>query len=117
MNGNYFKKEVILNAQGRSTLSHPKKNIAVDICNNNGWDDDDTFRLQIGDWVPQDSFHLKGYYNDPFKCFNPTTYKLFDEVSKTRGSLDDYVWKRALIDLDSITTTSIGEDTQEEMSN
>ena len=50
INGNYFKKEVLINAQGRSTMGHPKKNIAIDICNNNGWDDDDTFSLQIGDW-------------------------------------------------------------------
>lgn len=108
MNGNYFKKEVILNAQGRSSLNLAKKNIALDICNNNGWDDDDTFKLRIGDWVAQDSFHLKGYMNDYFKCFCPIAYKLYDEIVKTRGDKEDYVWKRALIDLDSVTETSIG---------
>ncbi len=111
MLGNYFKKEVIMNAQGRSTMAHPKKNIAIDICNNNGWNDDDTFSLQIGDWVPQDSFHLKAYYNDPFRCLCPVAYRLNDEILKTRGEHNDYVWKRALLNLDNITPTSTGYDT------
>ena len=63
------RKEVIMNAQGASSLGHPKKNIAIDICNNNGWDDDDTFKLQIGNWVPQDSFHLKGYWSRQHTLF------------------------------------------------
>lgn len=108
-NGNYFKKEVILNAQGTSSLLHPKRGMAIDICNNNGWDDDDTFKLQIGDWVPQDSFHIKAFYNDPFRCVSPIVYKLFDDILKTRGPLNDYVWKKALLNLNSITTTSTGE--------
>ena len=108
MNGNYFKKEVLINAQGRSTMAHPKKNIAIDICNNNGWDDGDTFSLQIGDWVPQDSFHLKAFYNDPFRCLSAVAYKLYDEVLKSRGEFDDYVWKRALLDFSNVTPTSTG---------
>ena len=108
MNGNYFKKEVIMNAQGRSSLSLPKKNIAIDICNNNGWDDDDTFSLKIGNWVAQDSFHLKSYQADYFRCFCPITYKLYDEIVKTRGYFYDYAWKNGLIDISSITETTIG---------
>ena len=108
MQGNYFKKEVIMNAQGRSTMGDAKKNIAIDICNNNGWNDDDTFKLQIGNWVPQDSFHLKAYMKDPFKCLGPISYAFHNEVVKTRGVLRDYVWKRALINTDAITSTSTG---------
>ena len=108
MQGNYFKKEVIMNAQGRSTMGDAKKNIAIDICNNNGWDDGDTFKLQIGNWVSQDSFHLKAYMKDPFKCLGPISYAFHNEVVKTRGILRDYVWKRALIDTDAITSTSTG---------
>ena len=111
MNGNYFKKEVIMNAQGASSLAHPKKNIAIDICNNNGWDDDDTFKLQIGSWVPQDSFHLKGFYMDAFRGLCPVAYKWYDQIVKTRGELNDYVWKRAFIDFDLITSTSNGSST------
>lgn len=108
MRGNYFKKEVIVNAQGRSSLGHPKKNIAVDICNNNGWDDGDTFSLKIGNWVSQDSFHLKGFYNDPFRGLCPISYKLNNEILKTHGILNDYVWKKALINKDAITPLSTG---------
>ena len=108
MQGNYFKKEVIMNAQGRSTMADAKKNIAIDICNNNGWNDDDTFKLQIGDWVPQDSFHLKAYMKDPFKCLGPISYAFYNEVVRTRGILKDYVWKRALINTDNVTPTSTG---------
>lgn len=120
MNGNYFKKEVIVNAQGNSTLGHPKRNISIDICNNNGWDDDDTFKLQIGAWVPQDSFQIKAFYSDPFRCVSPVVYELYDEILKTRGSLKDYVWKKALLDLDSVTSTSTGgtvEDAQKQFTN
>lgn len=114
MQGNYFRKQVILNAQGDSSMLVPKKNIAVDICNNNGWDDDDTFKLQIGKWVPQDSFHLKAYYTDPFRCIGAISYKLYNEMIQTRGELNDYFWKRALIDFSTITTRSNGTTTLEE---
>lgn len=111
MQGNYFKKEVIMNAQGNSTLSHPKKNIAIDICNNNGWNDEDTFKFQIGDWVPQDSFHLKGFYNDAFRGVCAVAYKWYEQIVKTRGELYDYVWKRAFINFSAITPTSNGSST------
>ena len=114
MKGNYFKKEVIMNAQGQSSMSHPKKNIAVDICNNNGWVDDDTFKIQFGSWVPQDSFHLKAYQMDSFKGLCPVAYKWYDQILKTRGISDDYIWKRALLDLSSITSTSNGAATTTE---
>ena len=107
MQGNYFKKKAILNAQGSSTMSHPKKNIAIDLCNDE-WVGDDTFSLQIGDWVAQDSFHLKAYYNDAFRCTGAVSYQLYDEIVKSRGELNDYVWKRALIDMSEITATSNG---------
>ncbi|MBO5977118.1 MAG: hypothetical protein J6Q26_01395, partial [Bacteroidales bacterium] len=51
--GNYFKKNVVMNAQGQSSLVYPKKNISIDICNDE-WEGDDTFKLTIGDWVTQD---------------------------------------------------------------
>ena len=46
--------------------------------------------------------------NDYLKCFNPTAYKLYDEIVKTHGEQNDYVWKKALIDFSSVTETSIG---------
>lgn len=95
-NGNYFKKRIIGNAQGNSTLGYPKKALSIDICNDE-WIGDDTFELKIGDWVPQDSFHIKANYIDAFRGIMPCEYKLFDEISKTRGMLNDRTWKRALL--------------------
>lgn len=95
-NGNFFKKRIIGNAQGNSTLGYPKKSLSMDICNDE-WIGDDTFELKIGDWVPQDSFHIKANYIDTFRGIMPCEYKLFDEISRTRGFLNDRTWKRALL--------------------
>ena len=80
MNGAYFKKNVIMNAQGSSSMGFVKKNVAIDILNGNDiWDEDDTFKLRIGNWVPQDSFHLKAYYTDFFRGIGITSYKFYED--------------------------------------
>ena len=94
--GIYFNKKVIVNAQGNSSLGDPKKNLAIDICNDD-WIGEDTCSVRFGDWVPQDSFHLKAYYYDTFVGIPTIGYKLYDEIVKTRGIQDDRTWKRALI--------------------
>lgn len=96
MQGNYFKKKVILNAQGNSSLYMPKKNFACDFCNDN-WEGDDTFKIKFGNWIPQDSFHFKGFYADFFKGVSMVGYKLFNEIESTRSSCTNRVWKRALL--------------------
>lgn len=96
MQGNYFKKKVILNAQGNSSLGMPKKNFACDFCNDD-WEGDDTFKIKIGSWVPQDSFHFKAFYADFFKGVSMVGYKLFNEIESTRSSSTNRVWKRALL--------------------
>ena len=119
MQGNYFKKEIIFSAQGNSSMSFVKKNGAVDICNNNGWDDDDTFSLKIGDWIAQDSFHFKAYYTDFLRGAAVVAYQLADEVYKTRGAYADRPWKKALIDFDkigSITPANLSADMVNNMS-
>ena len=109
MQGNYFKKRVILNAQGNSSMSFVKKNAAIDICNDE-WIGDDTAKIRFGNWVPQDSFHLKAYYTDFFRGVGVVCYKFYEQVVKTRGNMYDKPWKKALIDMDSIgvTTKSLG---------
>lgn len=89
-NGNYFKKCVILNAQGNSSLAHAKKNISVDFCGDE-WDEDNVPSFSIGDWVKQDSYHLKAYFTDYFRGTATVGYKLYDEICKDRGRL----WTRA----------------------
>lgn len=96
MQGNYFKKKVILDAQGNSSLGMPKKNFACDFCNDD-WIGDDTFEIKFGNWVPQDSFHFKAFYADFFKGISMVGYKLFNEIELTRSSNTNRIWKRALL--------------------
>lgn len=96
MQGNYFKKKVILNAQGNSSMGMPKKNFACDFCNDE-WVGDDTFKIRFGNWVFQDSFHFKAYYADFFKGISIVGYKLFYEIENTRSFNSNRVWKRALL--------------------
>jgi hypothetical protein len=104
---NYFQKEIILNAQGDSSLNMAKRNGSADICNNNGWDDDDTFKLKIGDWVAQDSFHWKAYYTDKFRGISIIAYKLYNGAVLLKPSQTNRSWKRALINAANITDTTI----------
>jgi len=100
--GNYFRKPIIFNAQGQSTMAHPKKNGSIDICNDQ-WIGDDTFKLKIGAWVPQDSFHLKAYYLDFFRGVAVISYQLMNDILLTRGAWQDRPWKKALVDYDAVS--------------
>lgn len=105
MQGNYFKKHAILNAQGNSSMGFPKKNVSVDICDDE-WLGEDTPKIRIGKWVPQDSFHMKAYYTDFFRGVGAVSYKLYDQIVLTRGALYDRPWKKALLDMSKIGTTT-----------
>lgn len=109
MQGNYFKKHAILNAQGNSSMSFVKKNVAIDFCDDE-WIGDDTPKVRIGNWVPQDSFHMKAYYTDFFRGVGAVSYKLYDQIVRTRGNMYDRPWKKALLDMSKIgiTTKSLG---------
>lgn len=96
MQGNYFKKRIILNAQGNSSMAFIKKNGAIDICNDE-WIGDDTFKIKFGDWLAFDSFHLKAYYTDFFRGVSIMAYKLADEVELSRDVLVNRPWKRQLL--------------------
>lgn len=97
MQGNYFRKRVILNAQGSSSLYHPKKNYAVDFCEDE-WAGDETTSIRIGNWVAQDSFHVKAFYYDAFRGICPVAYKIWDEVYRSRGVMNDRPYKRLFVD-------------------
>lgn len=105
MQGNYFKKYAILNAQGNSSLALDKKNVAIDLCNDE-WIGDDTPKVRIGNWVPQDSFHMKAYYTDFFRGVGAVSYKLYDQIVRTRGNMYDRPWKKALLDMSKIGTST-----------
>ena len=105
MQGNYFKKHAILNAQGRSSMRWEKKNISLDLCDDE-WIGDETPKVRFGNWVPQDSFHVKAYYTDVVRGLCPISYKLYEQIVRTRGDKYDRPWKKALIDYSKIGSTS-----------
>ena len=109
MQGNYLKKHAILNAQGNSSMGYVKKNVAIDFCDDE-WIGDNTPKIRIGEWVPQDSFHMKAYYTDFFRGVGAVSYKLYDQIVRTRGNMYDRPWKKALLNMSKIgtTTKSIG---------
>ncbi|MBQ8152598.1 MAG: CotH kinase family protein [Prevotella sp.] len=92
-NGNYFKKRVVLNAQGNSSMGFVKKNFAADFCEDE-WVGDKTTDISIGDWVKQDSYHFKAYYTDFFRGISIIGYKLYDQITADRGR----IWTRAGLD-------------------
>ncbi len=74
--GNYFRKPVILNAQGSSSMGYYVKNMALDITDNS--------KIKFGDFPAQDSFHLKKYYIDVFRGQCVVGYWLMEQVYQTR---------------------------------
>lgn len=74
--GNYFRKPVILNAQGSSSMDYYVKNMAIDI--------NDGSEIKFGDFPTQDSFHLKKYYIDIFRGQCIVGYHLMEQVYKSR---------------------------------
>lgn len=104
MQGNYFKKKVIMNAQGNSTMQYPKKSFACDFFDSD-WNGD-SFAVKFGDWVAQDSFHFKAQYSDFFKGISIVAYKLVQEVWASRSPIYSNPWKKALLGNINITSGS-----------
>ena len=80
--GNYFRKPVILNAQGSSSMLYYVKNMAIDI--------NDGSEIKFGDFPTQDSFHLKKYYIDSFRGQCLVGYWLMEQVYKTHPVSKQY---------------------------
>ena len=92
MQGNYFKKHAILNAQGNSSMIHKKKSTAVDFCEDE-WKGDDTTSVKIGNWIVQDSFHLKAFYCSFYKNECPVSYKIWNRMCHTYKFTEDRPYK------------------------
>lgn len=95
-NGNYFKKRVILDAQGSGSLQFPKKNFAFDLCNDE-WVGDDTFKIKFGDWVEQDSFHGKAFWNDYFRGVANVGFDIYKDLQNSYGVENNRTWKQAQV--------------------
>lgn len=83
--GNYFRKPVILNAQGSSSMAYYVKNMAIDIA--------DGSEIKFGDFPTQDSFHLKKYYIDIFRGQCVVAYWLMEQVYKSRPAGQQYPYE------------------------
>lgn len=100
MQGNFFRKNIVINAQGASTMQYPKKNFSIDLLN----EDESEFKLKIGKWVVQDGFHLKAFYTNFLKAEGCVTYDIYDEFQASRGPWHDVPWKTALINREDVLT-------------
>ncbi len=70
--GIYFRKNINLNAQGQTSMNFAKKSQSLDF--------KDGTSIKFGDWVSQDSFHLKANADDVFCGLNNVVYKYADYV-------------------------------------
>lgn len=114
MQGNYFKKKVIMNAQGNSTMKYPKKSFACDFFDED-WNGA-SFAVKFGDWVPQDSFHFKAQYSDFFKGISIVAYKLVQEVWASRSPIYSNPWKKALLSSTNISSGSYDNESINDLS-
>lgn len=92
--GNYFRKPVILNAQGSSSMNYYVKNMAIDI--------NDGSEIKFGDFPTQDSFHLKKYYIDAFRGQCIVGYWLMEQIYKSRPIGQQYPYEYSYSN-DSVT--------------
>ena len=97
--GNYFRKPVILNAQGSSSMSYYVKNMAIDI--------NDDSKIKFGDFPAQDSFHLKKYYIDAFRGQCIVGYWLMEQVYKSRPVGEQYPYE--YLQRNTSTTNALGK--------
>jgi hypothetical protein len=97
MQGNIIKKNIIINAQGNSTLGHAKKNFGVDIVDSKY---DESHSLKFGNWVAQDSFHWKAYMLDLTRVKAMAAYDFYESILLTRGMRKDRSWKRLQLPTD-----------------
>lgn len=90
--GNYFVKDVVLNSQGSSSMGYidpitgERGNLSVDFV--------DGTLITFGDWVSQDSFHLKKYYIDVFRGQCIVGYRLTEQVYKSHPIGEQYPYEK-----------------------
>ena len=96
--GNYFKKRVVLNAQGNSSIRMAKKNVSVRFYEED-WGEGATTDISFGNWMKQDVFHLKAYYTDYLRGCGKVAYDIYDDITSDREQ--PLPWQRA-----GVTTAS-----------
>lgn len=91
-NGSYFKKRVMMSAQGNSSMGFVKKNVSVKFYEES-WGEGKTTDITFGNWVKQDAFHLKAYYTDYFRGCGKIAYDIYDDITSDREK--PLPWQRA----------------------
>lgn len=86
--GNTFSKYVDITIQGQFTQNLAKKNLGMDLLNEDG----SSFKIQFGDWAAFDSFHLKADYSDSTHIRNLVCAKLFENMTDTHPIGKQHVW-------------------------
>ena len=96
MQGNYFKKFIEMDIHGRTSAVFKKKNYTFDFYN----DEDylDSFTIKFGDWVSMDSYYFQGWYTDSFRGIDIIAYKLYQQITETRGYMKDKPFKYNLLE-------------------
>lgn len=78
--GNGFNKKAIVAVQGSTSQGLPKKNLSIDLLN----EDDSDFEIQFGDWVPLSSFHLKAEYWCVWHYRSLFSSQFFEQIDQSR---------------------------------
>lgn len=111
--GVYFKKRIILDGQGNTSISHEKKNFSVDFCEDE-WIGDKTTNIRIGNWVTQDGFHFKAFHTSITKGESPVGFKLFDKFRSTKPLNRQYPYLDYYSDDEIATAMSVDESERSE---
>lgn len=87
--GNYFKKFIVLNAQGSSSMAYIEKNQGIDVFNDEACEE--SCDIIFGNWVAQDSFHLKCYYIDVFRGVANMGYNFAEQAIQFLNSRNNRI--------------------------
>ena len=84
-----------IKVQGSSTARWPKKNWSIKIFRNE--DRKEEIKIKIGDSVASSKWVAKAEWIDPTMLRNPLSFKLWEEIVKTREELPIYEVENAII--------------------
>ena len=80
--GNYFVRNATISRQGETSVGMAQSNMKIEIGTN---DLGQESPIKFGDWVPQESFHLKAYYIDVFRGVSIVGYRLAEQAIQQLG--------------------------------
>ncbi len=92
--GNYFMKRAIVNVQGATSTSFPKRNVKLQLIDDE-WQGEVMPTVDFDGWVKQDHFHLKAFYTDWLRGIGIVGYQLFDQMEQQMPASSNRIWKRA----------------------